>query len=113
MTAPAVPATETIRTARANVAGDIARSRRRISELSAQLRAESTQLANLLVIGEVVGVTDVASDRAPDLVDAGVESADATPPNAPALMFSPGGGRAVIGLCRDAEVPPAGTPTGP
>lgn len=119
MTAPAVPATETIRTARANVAGDIARSRRRISELSAQLRAESAQLGTLQAIAEVVGVTDVATERAPDLIDASVEGADSAPPNAPSLMFSTGGsignghsGIRIVG--RDAEAPPAvGTPMGP
>lgn len=112
MTSPAIPSAETIRTARASVATDIARSRRRVSELSALLRAEAAQLANLQAIAEVVGVTDVASDKAPDVVDAGVETPDGATPNAPALVFG-AGGRGNIALCRDAEAPPAGTPTGP
>jgi hypothetical protein len=73
MTAPAVPAAETIRTSRATVATDISRSRRRIVELSAQLRAETQQLANLETIAQVVGVTAVDVEAAPDVVDAGVQ----------------------------------------
>lgn len=75
MTAPAVPASDTIRQARGSVASDITRARRRVAELSAQLRAEALQLASLQAIAEVVGITDVAPERTPDLVDADVEGA--------------------------------------
>lgn len=71
----AVPTAETIRSSRLTVAQDIARSRRRIAELSAGLRQETQQLANLTAIAEVVGVTDVQNERAADVVDAGVGGA--------------------------------------
>jgi len=103
---------DTIRKVRADVAGDIVRSRRRIVELGALLRAESAQLANLQAMAEIVGVTDVATERAPDVVDAAVESGDLAPPNAPALAFGVPA-RGGIALCRDAEAPSAGTPAGP
>ena len=89
MTVPFLPAAETIRASRAQVARDIVRSRARITDLSASLRAEVAQLSNLQLIAEVVGVTDVQIERVPDVIDAGVD---------------PGNG----------EAPPAvGTPMGP
>jgi hypothetical protein len=63
----------TIRESRANVAADIAKSKARIAKLAADMRAENKQLADLLVIAEVVGVVQVDEQRAPDLIDAGVE----------------------------------------
>ncbi|MFA6165361.1 MAG: hypothetical protein WC700_02010 [Gemmatimonadaceae bacterium] len=100
---------DTIRTARANVAGDIARSRRRISELSAQLRAESTQLANLQAIAEIVGVTAVeAEDFSNVVVDASVSPSAMT---GMAASIGSANGRV---LRLETEAPPAvGTPMGP
>jgi hypothetical protein len=79
VTAPAVPAAETVRAARTTVAVDITKSRRRIAELSAQLRAETQQLANLTAMAEIVGVTAVDSESAPDVIDAAVGKAEAPP----------------------------------
>lgn len=108
MTAPAIPAAETIRTGRATVAGDISRSRRRIAELSAQLRAETQQLANLTAIAEIVGVTAVeAEDFANVVVDASVSA----PAAGMAAAIASANGRM---LRLETEAPPAvGTPMGP
>jgi hypothetical protein len=78
MTGPApsvtgTAAAATVRDARVNVAADILKSRQRISKISAELRAETAQLSQLLAIAEVVGVTDVEVSRAPDVVDASVD----------------------------------------
>ncbi|MBW7935546.1 MAG: hypothetical protein H3C62_18450, partial [Gemmatimonadaceae bacterium] len=105
MTAPAVPATETIRAARATVAADITRSRRRIADLSAQLRAETQQLANLTAIAEVVGVT---------AVDVEGESNVVVDPSASAVVAA-GGASLPFSTLRGArrqetETPSAGTP---
>jgi hypothetical protein len=66
-------AAATIRESRANVASDIAKSKARIAKLAADMRAETKQLADLLVIAEVVGVVQVEEQRLPDVIDAGVE----------------------------------------
>lgn len=105
MTAPAVPSAETVRSARSSVATDIARSRRRIAEISAQLRAETMQLANLTAIAEIVGVTAVEAEDTNVVVDPSV-SAVATAGSAGVLPFPPRAGE-------KAEAPPAvGTPMG-
>ena len=62
---------QTIRDARAGVANDIAKSRLRLAKLSADMRAETKQLSELIAIGEVVGVTDVSA-KTPDVIDASV-----------------------------------------
>jgi len=84
MTGPAISASatapaETIRSGRLTVAGDILRSRRRISELSAQLRAETQQLASLTAIAEIVGVTEVQSEKEPDVIDESARSLSTEP----------------------------------
>jgi hypothetical protein len=66
-------AAATIRESRANVAADIAKSKQRIAKLAADMRAENKQLADLLVIAEVVGVVQVDETRTPDITDAGVD----------------------------------------
>lgn len=63
---------DSIRYVRNTVARDIAASRRRIGELSAQLRAERGTLASLEGMAELVNVTDVSTERTADVVDAGV-----------------------------------------
>jgi hypothetical protein len=62
---------QTIRTARAEAANDIAKSRLRLAAHSAVFRAEAVQLATLMAIGELIGVTDVEAKQ-PDVVDAAV-----------------------------------------
>ena len=89
MTIPFLPAAETIRNSRAQVARDIVRSRARITELSATLRAEVGQLASLQLIAEVVGVTDVQVERQPDVIDAGVEAGNGEAPPAVGTPMGP------------------------
>lgn len=78
MTAPApLPATaESIRFVRNSVARDIATSRRRIAELSQQLRTERATLAVLEGMAESVGVVEVSTERQADVTDAGVQTAE-------------------------------------
>ncbi len=81
MTGPAtLPATaESIRFVRNSVARDIATSRRRIAELSQQLRTERATLAGLECMAEIVGITEVSTERQADITDAGVQSAEKVP----------------------------------
>ena len=62
---------QTIWVRRAEVGNDIAKSRLRLAKISGDRRAEAQQLATLMAIGEILGITDVEA-KTPDVVDAGV-----------------------------------------
>jgi hypothetical protein len=64
----------TIRDARRNVAGDLAKSKTRIDELIASLKAEVRTFAELTAIAQVAGITDVTLPSTADVVDAAVGS---------------------------------------
>lgn len=89
MTAPAIAPAESIRSSRATLARDMARSKARIGELTSLIRAEVSQLAKLQVMAEIVGITDVEVEtRQPDVIDAGVDGQKA---EAPPAVGTPGG----------------------
>ncbi|MEA3247224.1 MAG: hypothetical protein U9Q74_13815 [Gemmatimonadota bacterium] len=69
----------TIRSARATVAEDLAKSRLKMRDLSAQLRGAATEHARLMVIADAVGVTEVDVGTSAGIIDAGV-SAGGDPP---------------------------------
>lgn len=71
---PPAAGASTIRSARATIAEDLAKSRRKMRDLSAQLRGVAAEHAMLLVIADAVGITEVDVGTAADVIDPGVSS---------------------------------------
>lgn len=67
---------QTIRDTRQNVAGDLAKSKTRIEELIASLKAEVRTFGDLLAMGAIAGITEVDLGSVADLIDPAVKQVE-------------------------------------